>query len=696
MPILELERSWVIETAHSGYAMGVNAEGLLAHSYWGVRLPSPQDYPPPPVTHGWASFNNPAHLSPEEYPTYTGMKFTEPGILVTFPDQVRDLVLRFVNAEIVPGDIPELRLTLEDVHYPLRLILIYHAYEAEDLIERSVCVANLGEEPVTITRVFSACWHLPPGEDYRLTHLTGRWLGEMHLQRETLTPGTKALESRRLTTSHHHNPWFAVDCGTADEDQGDVWFGALAWSGNWKIEAEVTGFASTRIHTGINDWDFTWRLNGGKTFTTPPAIAGYTSHGLGAASRSLHDFIRERLLPHGKRLHKVLYNSWEATAFDVTESGQAHLAEIAASLGVELFVVDDGWFHGRVDDRTALGDWWPDEEKFPGGLSPLIRKVNALGMDFGLWIEPEMVSPASQLYREAPDWVIHFPTRERSLGRNQLILNLAREDVQAYLIEKIDRLLSEHNIAFIKWDMNRNVSEPGWPGAPGDPRELWVRYVWGLYRVWGELAQRHPGVTWQSCSGGGGRADLGILRLADQIWTSDNTEPTDRLAIQEGFSQLFPANTMEAWVTDMGDSSIPLAFRFHASMCGVLGIGADITKWGEAERSEAASLVEQYKSIRPIVQLGDLYRLHSPQESFFSALQYVAKDRRESVLFAFRTVALDPIELPTLFLRGLDPEAQYEVEGFRDARSGKAWMEGGLKIDLGNFESKLRAIRIVA
>ncbi|MCB0051535.1 MAG: alpha-galactosidase, partial [Caldilinea sp.] len=357
---------------------------------------------------------------------------------------------------------------------------------------------------------------------------------------------------------------------------------------------------------GLNDWDFAWRLNPGETFTTPASIAGYTADGFGAASRTLHDYARTRL-PHGKTLHPVLYNSWEAVFFDVNEASQMAVAERAAQMGVELFVMDDGWFHGRTVDNAGLGDWWPDEVKFPNGIKPLIARVNALGMDFGLWLEPEMVNPDSDLYRAHPDWVIHFPTRARSEMRNQLILNLGRADVQEYLIDLLDRLLGEHNITFIKWDMNRNVSEPGWPDAPGDARELWVRYVEGVYHVWSTLAQRHPQVLWQSCSGGGGRVDFGMLRMVDQFWVSDNTEATARLGIQEGFSQLMPAITMESQVTHMGRPLLSLPFRFHVSMMGVLGISDDLLKWAESDLATGAELIALYKAIRPIVQLGDQY-----------------------------------------------------------------------------------------
>jgi alpha-galactosidase len=306
-----------------------------------------------------------------------------------------------------------------------------------------------------------------------------------------------------------------------------------------------------------------------------------------------------------------------------------------------------------------------------------------------------MVNPDSELYRAHPDWVIHFPNRPRSEGRNQLILNFGRTDVQDYVLGLLDRLLSENNIAFIKWDMNRNVSEPGWPEAPGDPRELWVRHVQGVYRVWGTLRERHPNVIWQSCSGGGGRADLGILRLADQIWVSDNTEAAPRLGIQEGFSHIFPANTMEAWVTDAGRNYLSLEFRFHVSMCGSLGVGGHLLHWSEEDRAEAAKWIALYKEIRPIIQFGDQYRLRSPQAHPFSAIQYVSKDRSEGVLFAFRTHLPFPTDLPPLYLRGLDPEARYEVEGVAGARSGLAWMRAGLEIDLGDFQSTVRRIRRV-
>ena len=697
--------AWVLETQSTAYAFGLNATGMLVHRYWGARLPHLSDYPPAPESGGWSSFSGPGEVVPEEFPAQTGAKYIEPCLKVEFADGVRDAVLEF-DAYEVAGD--ELRVHLRDAHYPLQVTLHYRVHERFDLIERAVTVENAGGTPIRVERLFSAQWHPPAQEDYRLSHLHGRWIEETQLVREPVTPGVKVLESRRLTTGHQHNPWFALDRANspASEGAGEVWFGLLAWSGNWKITAERNAFALTRLSVGLNDWDFALRLEGGQSFKSPASLAGFSDRGFGGASRNLHDFVRDTVVPHAGQPRKVLYNSWEATYFDVSEDGQAQLAALAAEMGVELFVMDDGWFHGRHSDDAGLGDWWPDAGKFPNGLTPLIERVRALGMDFGLWLEPEMVNPDSDLYRAHPDWVIHFPTRARTEMRNQLILNLARPDVQDHLIATVDRLLSEHDIRFVKWDMNRNVSEPGWPQAlerGQEPRELWLRYVEGLYRVWGTLRERHPNVTFQSCSGGGGRADLGILHFTDQIWTSDNTDATARLRIQEGFSQVFPASVMECWATDTGADRHSLEFRFHAAMLGVLGVGGNLLEWSPEDRREAKRLIEQYKRVRHVVQFGDAYRLRSAFDGAFSSVAYVSKDKSEGVVFGFRTHLAPPATVPPVRLQGLEPTALYEIEGVDGARSGAAWMHAGVDLGLSDlfvavqdFQSTMRRIKRVA
>jgi len=702
MPIFATPDSWILETRNTAYALGINASGALVHRYWGPRLPYESDYPPARDYGEWSSFYGPGEINLQEYPTYGGASYREPCFKATFADGVRDTVLEFRSSE-VQGD--ELQIVLEDAHYPLRVTLHYGVLEDLDLLERWVTVQNFGTDPIRLERVLSAQWHLPILEDYRLSHLGGRWLEEFQWVQEPLSHGVVLLESRRLTSGHQHYPWFALDRVDAPalEESGELWFGALEWSGNWKATFERTEFGSTRVGIGLNDWDFALLLAEGESFVAPKSVSGYSSAGFGGASRAMHRHVRSRL-PHRDAPHKVLYNSWEATGFDVNEAGQTELAEIAASLGVELFVMDDGWFQGRDSDRAGLGDWWPDARKFPRGLEPLIERVNALGMDFGLWLEPEMVNPDSDLYRAHPDWAIHFPTRARTEMRNQLILNLAKLEVQDHLINVLDGLLSSHNIAFIKWDMNRNASEPGWEGAQ-EPRALWVRYVEGVYRVWDTLSARHPNVTFQSCSGGGGRSDLAMLTRADQVWPSDNTEPTARLKIQHGASQVLPACTLEAWVTDMesdrmppfgrGEDALrrgklPLEFRFHVSMCGTLGIGANLLHWNDSEREQARALIAQYKAIRPIVQGGELYRLKSPLTGAFSALEYVSQDRAEGVLFAFRTHMPEPVVLPPLRLAGLEPAALYRMDGLEGTLSGAALMNVGISLELKDFSSVLR------
>lgn len=674
---------WNLETENCVYILGLNNAGILTHIYFGKKLPSIKDYPSTPESDGWASFDGPHQLLPEEFPVYGGTFYQEPCLKAAFADGVRDIVLAYEKALVLQDG---LMITLRDISYPLRVDLHYRAYPKYDLIERWATIHNEGSQAITLERIFSAKWHFPDDQSYYFSHLAGRWNEEFRLYREELTPGVKVLESRRITTSHHHNPWFAIDRGKATETEGDVWFGLFAWSGNWKLTAEVANFKSTSVGIGINDWDFSWKLEPGTQFKTPSAFCGYTDMGFGSASRKLHDYIREQVLPHGQVSHKVLYNSWEATLFDVNEPSQLQLAEIASTIGVELFVVDDGWFNGRSSDKAGLGDWWPDPSKFPNGLQPLINKVNDLGMDFGLWVEPEMVNPDSDLYRSHPDWILHFPNRTPTLARNQCILNLARDDVQEYLLEKMDTLLNENNITFIKWDMNRNASEPGWENAPGDPKEIWVRYVQGVYRVWGELRKRHPNVIWQSCSGGGGRADLGILNFADQIWVSDNTGANPRLQIQKGFSLAFPAITMEAWVTDADRGKLPLSYRFHASMCGSLGVGGNLTAWNKNELDEAAYWIARYKSVREIIQLGNQFRLQD------FGMQYMSKNGSAGVFFAF---GQRDSHTQKVRLSGLQKTQNYEIEGFTEQFSGKRLMEDGLFFQLAENESVMREIHLV-
>ncbi|MCL4402351.1 MAG: alpha-galactosidase, partial [Acidobacteria bacterium] len=580
---LEAKKRWVLETARTTYAMGVNELGGVQHLYWGGRLTRDEDLRPARSANAYA-FESREGMTNEEYPGWGGMRYAEPCLKITLPDGVRDLVLKYVSHQ-VRGNTLDIRL--KDIRYDLFVTLRYTVFPRHDIIRRQAVIENRTAGPVTLESAQSAVWYVPVGTGYRLSYLHGRWAGETQLEREPVHAGKKILESRRGNTSHQANPWFALDyMGRAGENHGRVWFGALAWSGNWKIAVEETSNRQVRVTGGYNDFDFSYPLKPGETLETPAFYGGYTDGGFGAASRLMHGFELAAILPR-RGLRPVLYNSWEATTFKVNEEGQKQLAEKAARIGVELFVMDDGWFGRRDNDRAGLGDWFVNPQKFPQGLKGLISHVNSLGMKFGLWVEPEMVNPDSDLYRAHPDWAIHFPGRPRTPGRNQLILNMARNDVKEYIFGVLDKLLTENRIAFIKWDMNRHFTEPGWPDVPvAAQRKLWVNYVNNVYEIFDRLRGKHPALEIESCSGGGGRIDLGILRRVEQVWTSDNTEAFDRLRIQDGFTAAYAPKVMMDWVTDvpnMNGRSTPLKYRFLVAMMGSLGIGADLNHWSPAD-----------------------------------------------------------------------------------------------------------------
>jgi alpha-galactosidase len=400
----------------------------------------------------------------------------------------------------------------------------------------------------------------------------------------------------------------------------------------------------------------------------------------------------------------VIYNSWEATEMNVTEAGQEALAEKAADLGVDRFVMDDGWFGQRKTDHAGLGDWYVNTEKFPHGLKPLIDKVHSLGMDFGLWVEPEMVNPDSDLYRKHPDWVLNFPGRPRTEQRNQLVLNLARPDVRAYVYSFLDKLLTENDIAFLKWDYNRNWSEPGWDQLPpAEQKKVYVEFIRNLYSILAELQAKHPKVELESCSGGGGRVDLGILQYADEVWPSDNTDPFDRLTQQDGFTYAYTPQVMMAWVTDsphwLNKRTTSLEYRMLSSMQGSLGIGANIAKWSDEEAATAKRLIAAYHQVQPTVVQGNLYRLISPRNgSEFSATQTVNREKSQSVVFLFIHSTQEGRTFPRLKLQGLDSAAQYAltpIEGKAapstpTTASGAWWMNYGLDMSTdfrGDFQA---------
>jgi alpha-galactosidase len=677
------------------YAFQVNSAGALVHVAWG---PVPEGAEAGPgLTAGIERENHDITFDydtrPDELVAFGDASVHEVALKLEFPVlarplepgeaahlPVRDVRLRYAGHAILndaqPGFAPAhglpvrdaspretLRVTLRDSLYPFVVNLYYRLTPEHDIIERWCELVNEGDAPVRVEACGSATVNLPTGV-VELTHVDGAWAREFTPRRMQLPIGCTVIEQRSLQTGCQANPFFLMNApGQAWEESGTVYFGALAYSGSWRLTFEQLASLPVRVHAGCNPHDFSLTLQPGGRHATPALVIGVSEAGWGGASRRLHRFTRERVLVDmpGQPLRPVLYNGWEATYFDLSEEGQIELARRAASVGVELFCLDDGWFGARRNDRAGLGDWTVSPDVFPRGLEPLIDEVHRLGMQFGLWVEPEMVNRDSDLYRAHPDWVLHFPGRPRTEFRNQLNLDFGRPEVVEHIYRALDALLARYRIDFFKWDFNRMVSEPG--SVAG--RDIWMRHVAGYYGLIDRLRARYPGLSVQSCSAGGARIDLGVLARADQAWVSDNTDAWDRLRIQEGYSLAYPARTMESWVTHDRNHQTglraELSLRFHVAMRGVLGIGSNLRALSDDELAEYRRHIAFYKRVRAIVQDGDLYRLERLEERGRSIWQYVAADGSASVYaFAIQQTLIGQRPLPPP-LRGLQPDRVYRV-----------------------------------
>lgn len=698
--VLNQEQRFVLETKHTAYVFDIHTEGHLQHIYWGEKLAARKDYERLKafvVPH--SSFEATRGVMGYDYIPWGELVYSEPTLKVSNSSGERgfEWVYDGYETTTLPNQAERLEIRLKDNQERYKISLFYDIYREYDMIGRSQKITNTAEEAFKIEAARSLQVSFLPGQEYQFSHLSGKWVGEFQLVREPLTEGRKTIDSRRGSTSHQANPWFAIDTG-ATEDTGDVWFGHFAYSGNWDIHAEKDTHGFVHLAGGVNDFDFSITLAKEETYETPVFFIGFSSSGFTKMSQLAHRFQQEVILPEPNRskLRKVLYNSWEATYFDVSAKEQMRLADQAADLGCEMFVVDDGWFGERHADNAGLGDWYVNKDKFPQGLNPLIEKVNARGMDFGIWVEPEMVNEDSDLFRSHPDWVYQFAGKSLTKARNQLVLNFGKQEVRDYILQSMEQLLEHHSIRFIKWDMNRAVSEPGnvrkqsgtvVPTASAvHQQSLWVDHVEGLYQVIDQLKKKYPDVLIETCSGGGGRVDLGILQRTDQFWTSDNTDAFDRLAIQYGCSYAYNAKAMMCWVTDspnwLNQRKVPLSYRFHSAMMGSLGIGGNLDQWSEEEKEEAASWINYYKEIRSTVQEGLQYRLTPPDgKAQFTAMQYVSQEKDHAVAVLMEhglTYGPHPVHVR---LKGLSPEAVYQDnKGFQ--ATGSYFMKAGIQWDL--------------
>ena len=676
--INELKNVFALQSKNNSYVFGIDNMGLVRHLYWGSKIENVDDFDMPTLVE--VSTNDPVfEITKEEFPVYGSLRYKEHCLKASFIDGCRELVYSYEGYEV---DGNELVIKLKDIHYDFNMNLHYKVYEEYDLIERYVTIKNNSENVIEIEKVHSGQFHIPY-EDLTFSNVHGHWGAEQQRFTQKVSYGKIVIENRRGISTHNHNPYFILD-KNATETTGEVFFGALKLSGNFSGVIEQTQYGETLVQLGINSHDFLLKLNQGEEFISPAIIAGYSNSGFETMTHNLHNFAKDNVLRSG--LRPVLYNSWEATEFKVSCDEQIKLAKKAKEIGAELFVVDDGWFGERHEIDNGLGDWYVNEEKFPNGLNPLINEVKAMDMMFGIWVEPEMVNPLSNLYKEHPEWIYHFDSRESDTSRGQYVLDVTKKEVKDFIYNMLDNLLTTYDIDYIKWDANRPMSQTNLE------RDAWYKHIEAVYDIVKNLKLKHPNVLFEACASGGGRIDYGILGIFDDFWTSDNTDAYDRLFIQENYSYIYPIKAMRAWVTDcpnfLSRRIIPMKFRYHSAMMGTLGIGCNILKFSEEEIELSKGLIEEYKNIRHIVQEGDFYRLENNSKNKYKLYQYM--NGKEGLVFAFLPQSELGHRGTTIKFRALEKESTYLVKIDKNVivKTGRYLMNHGLELKLyGDYDS---------
>jgi alpha-galactosidase len=676
---------WTLRTATTSYTVEVPGHGRWAElSSWGPA--GLEDGPSPLANGGRTPFRTAADAAPAEYIPFGLRPFGGAELDVRRPDGERGSWWSFAGARAATA--AELRLAFTDPVLGYDAVLCYQVVPGTDVIRRWTELANAGDGDLVVARLDSAAVNVPVPGGARLTFLAGQWAQEFQLKDVEIDRGGFSIGSTQGVSGHDYAPWLAVqDAALADGPATPTWGVSLAWSGSWHLDADVDAGRLLRVRAGREPHEAEVLLPAGAHLTTPPLLVAFSPEGLDGLARAWHAHERRQAGPRGQRPRPVLYNSWEATGFDVSAGSQLELARVAASLGAELFVVDDGWFTGRADDTGGLGDWEPDPAAFPGGLGAFIDEVRGLGLDFGLWVEPESVSPGSRLLADHPDWTYAIEGRPATLIRGQLALDLGRDDVCHYLLSTLGRLLRDYKISYLKWDMNRPPTERGRRRDPV-PRQLDLdaAHVANYYRILGTLRSQHPHVLVEGCAGGGGRADAATIARTDVVWPSDNTGPQDRLAIQYGFLHAHAPHVMSSWVTDSAGlfDTRPrsLGFRFVTAMAGALGIGADIRAWTPQQRAQATAWIATYKRWRGTLHHGDVHLIGSPRDST-CGVQYSAPDRTHEIVLAWNSgnlagLPLVPGRPDRLRLRGLDAAARYRDESTGAHYSGAHLMHAGL------------------
>ena len=562
-------------------------------------------------------------------------------------------------------DIATLDITLTDSVYPVELHLIYTVFPGSDVITRRVKIQNNCKAELKLSKVMSMMLDLPTKE-YLMHTFDGLWIRERHQNIKKLISGIYINDSTTGTSSNRHNPFMMLTKEGCNQEAGECYGFHLIYSGNHYEAVEVSGYGKLRIMAGINPHQFLWTLKEQEAFYTPEAVLTYSNQGQNGLSQRIHHFINNHIIAPkwAYKERPILINNWEATYFDFNDSKLIDIAKQAKQLGMEMLVLDDGWFSNRSDDSSSLGDWTVNETKLGGSLDSLVKRINEIGLKFGLWFEPEMISEKSRLYELHPDWAVKAPNRETYIGRNQLILDLARDEVRSYVIEAVSKVLESAPIEYVKWDMNRNISDAYSISLEYRQGEFFHRYVLGLYEVMEAIVKAFPHILFEGCSAGGNRFDLGILYYMPQIWTSDDTDANERTHIQEGTSFGYPLSTMSAHVSAVPNHqtlrSTSIETRFHVACFGVLGYEIDITKLSEREKQAIAQQISFYKKYRHLFQFGTYYRLESDDNHVL--WQVVSEDRKESVVLLYQRLAVPNPPSDILKMVGLLEEEEYTIK----------------------------------
>lgn len=690
----EQERSFTLSNGRIQYVMQLLLDGYLAHLYFGKAVnhfnanrafyQTEREGAPNPAKYAdKRTFSLDA--VPQEYPTYGTGDYRIPALEVTLGNGTTALDLRYQSHEIFKGkkllaNLPSsyveddkattLEITMREVAGDIEVVLSFTIFDDVDVITRHARITNLGDKTVALRKAASVSMDFLSSDFDRIS-MWGRHAFERNLERTPLTHGIEITASARGATSHQHQNFIALCNPDTTEFNGEVYAATLVWSGNFEAATEVNSFGNTRLMLGINGFDFNWKLEKGECFTTPEAVLVYSNEGFNGMSQAFHSFVNNNIVRGNfkKQPRPVLVNSWEAAYFNFTEDSIVRFAKDAVKLGAELIVLDDGWFGVRDTDNCSLGDWTLiNNKKLPNGIKGLCDRIHDLSAKFGIWVEPEMVSPDSELFRAHPDWAIGVPDHERAQGRNQYVLDLSRQDVRDYIVDSITKVLSSADIDYVKWDMNRNLTDIGSVLLPAErQQEVATRFVFGVYDIMNRITSAFPNILFESCAGGGRRFDMGILSYMPQTWTSDNTDEVCRQKIQYGTSYVFPPLTMGCHVSACPNHQVgrstPMLSRFICAMSGNFGYEMDLGKLPEAEQQEVACHIQLYKDLRNTIQFGKFYRLMSPFEGTENetAWQFISEDGSEVIMMYLRNLCIPHSNIRKVRLTALDSNALYEV-----------------------------------